>query len=62
MAQDISPATYNRMQGLASIKQMQNLNAAIDQLVYDWLKEGFDPQDVQAFMAERTNEIIDKNK
>jgi hypothetical protein len=45
------------MQGLASVKQMQKLNLVLTELAEDWLKEGFEADDVQAFVLQRIKEV-----
>ena len=52
MAQKISHQTYIRMQGLASVKGMQALNS----LIKEWLKEGFEEDDIENFLSQRVEE------
>ncbi len=49
---------HERMNGLASVKQIQDLNNSLDILITDWLKEGFDQEDILTFITQRTKEII----
>lgn len=58
----LTQATYSRMNDLASIKQMQNLNSALNTLVSDWLDEGFDEEDVENFIRIKISETISTYK
>lgn len=57
----LTQPTFERMSGLSSIRQMNALNNALQSLAADWLKEGFEADDIEAFVMQRLKETIKTN-
>ncbi len=52
-----SLAVVNRMEELANTQDLDVFKAKLRMLVTDWLKEGFDPEDIAGYVEDLINQV-----
>jgi hypothetical protein len=51
LKEDLDPETYDRMEGLANVRDLGNLQILLKLLTHEWIREGFEKDDIVSYLT-----------